>query len=292
MVALKELYGHTLAREFSPLALKALRQKLLEAGLSRGVINQRIGRVKRLFKWAVSEGLVPAEVCQALQTVEGLKRGRTTARETEPIKPVADDLVERTLPHLNHQVGAMVRLQRLTGMRPSEVTIMRTVDIDMSGPVWLYRPASHKMQHRGKERIIALGPQAQAIIKTVLKTNGEAYLFSPLDARNERYAAMRSARKTSIQPSQRCRSLKNPRRQPGDHYSYRSYHEAIQRACERAGLPHWHPHQLRHSHATEIRRQFGLEAAQVALGHSSADVTQIYAERDLRLAIKIAETNG
>jgi integrase len=36
----------------------------------------------------------------------------------------------------------------------------------------------------------------------------------------------------------------------------------------------WHPHQLRHTAGTNIRRQYGLEAAQLALGHSSALVTE------------------
>ena len=40
--------------------------------------------------------------------------------------------------------------------------------------------------------------------------------------------------------------------------------------------------------ATEIRRRFGLEAAQVILGHSKADVTQIYAERNPGKAIEVA----
>ena len=50
-------------------------------------------------------------------------------------------------------------------------------------------------------------------------------------------------------------------------------------ACQAAALPHWHPHQLRHTHATEVRRRFGLEAAQVGVGHSQARVTEVYAER-------------
>jgi integrase len=49
---------------------------------------------------------------------------------------------------------------------------------------------------------------------------------------------------------------------------------------------------LRHSHASEVRRRFGLEAAQVALGHSSADVTQVYCERDLKLAESVAQAVG
>lgn len=54
----------------------------------------------------------------------------------------------------------------------------------------------------------------------------------------------------------------------------------------------WSPNQLRHTAATEIRRQFGLEAAQVTLGHSNANVTQIYAERDLSKAAEIMRAVG
>ena len=57
-------------------------------------------------------------------------------------------------------------------------------------------------------------------------------------------------------------------------------------------LPRWTPNRLRHSAATEIRRQFGLEAAQVVLGHSQANVTQIYAERDMNLAAEIMRKIG
>ena len=57
-------------------------------------------------------------------------------------------------------------------------------------------------------------------------------------------------------------------------------------------LPHWHPNQLRHTAATIIRRDYGLEAAQVILGHSKADVTQIYAERDAAKAIEVVRKIG
>jgi hypothetical protein len=40
---------------------------MIDAGLARGTINQRIGRIVHLFKWAASEELVPAAVHQALR---------------------------------------------------------------------------------------------------------------------------------------------------------------------------------------------------------------------------------
>ena len=54
----------------------------------------------------------------------------------------------------------------------------------------------------------------------------------------------------------------------------------------------WHPHQLRHTAATEIRREFGIEAAQVVLGHASLNVTEVYAERNRKLAEKVMQQLG
>jgi integrase len=116
----RELYGLSPARDFGPLALKAVRQKFINAGWCRGFINQRIGRVRRMFKWAASEELVPPAVYQALSTVSGLQRGRTTARETEPVGPVDEAVVDATIQHLNRHVCGLVEFQRLTGCRPGE----------------------------------------------------------------------------------------------------------------------------------------------------------------------------
>jgi integrase len=320
------LYRSLPAAEFGPLALKAVRQLMVDGyghpkygpqgSVSRGVVNQRVGRIKRAFRWAVENELVPGAVYQALLAVRGLEPGRTTARETEPVRPVAEAVVAETLPFLNRQVAAMVRVQILTGARPGEVCAMRGCDIDMTGAVWLYRPVQHKTRHKGKERIIAIGPQAQAVIKPFLRLDTQAPLFSAREAMEELRAEKRRQRKTKVQPSQQTRRVRNPKRKPGESYTPSSYAHAIvkgieaanmARACEpckvlkpaercescnAAAVPHWHPHQLRHAHATEVRRQFGLEAAQVALGHSQADVTQVYAERDLALAAKVAAQIG
>lgn len=153
---LRELYGATPAADFSPLKLKAVRQRMIDAGLCRGVVNQPVGRVIRVFKWGVAEEMVPESTWRSLTTVRGLERGRTEARETEPVKPVADAVADATLPFAQPTVTAMVRPQRLTGARPGEVRSMRACDIDITGAIWLYQPAHHKSRHRGKDRVMAL----------------------------------------------------------------------------------------------------------------------------------------
>ena len=89
-------------------------------------------------------------------------------------------------------------------------------------------------------------------------------------------------------PSQRARRrVPKRKRQPGDHYTSESYCRTIKAACKRAGVPHWHPHQLRHNAATWLRKEFGLDVARVILGHSSSSVTEIYAEVDQEKAISV-----
>ena len=96
------MYGKSAAADFWPKGLKALRQKILEPGngprelppgktpkrVSRGYINSQVQIIKGMFKWGVSEELVPNATYTALCTVEGLRKGRTEARETAPIGPV------------------------------------------------------------------------------------------------------------------------------------------------------------------------------------------------------------
>jgi integrase len=314
---LRELYGTTTAAAFSPLKLKAVRNKMIETDLCRGVINQRIGRIKSMFKWAVQEEIIPETVYRALECVRGIPYGRGEARETEPVGPVPESYVSAIKAHVLPTVSAMIEIQRLTGMRPGEVCAMRAIDIETSGTVWLYRPSQHKTAWRGRKRVIALGPKAQAIVREFLTTDTQSHLFSPRRAIGEHYAALRAERKSKVQPSQASRAKKQPEIEPGDCYTNESYARAIARGCVKADdaareeatkaalragddppnedvvfVPHWHPNQLRHLHATEVRRQFGLEAAQVTLGHSQAQVTEIYAERNLGLAVQVASKIG
>jgi integrase len=117
-------------------------------------------------------------------------------------------------------------------------------------------------------------------------------VFSPFYAREDRFRAMRAARKSKVPPSQRNRRKAKPARLPAVAYSAHTFSVAIAKGAKKAGVPHWHPNRLRHTFATEIRKAHGLEAAQVLLGHAKANVTEVYAERDLSLAARVAAAIG
>jgi integrase len=305
----KELYGHTMAQHFGPLALKAVRELMVKQQWTRGYINSCVGCIKRMFKWGVENELVPASLYHGLQAVAGLKKGRSEARETTPIRPVDDEYVDAILPFLNPAQRAMVQLQRLTGMRPGEVCIMRPSDVDRSNSrTWIYRPENHKTEHHGIERVVFLGPRAQTILRPFLLRGPAEYCFSPQEMMERHWAELRQRRKTKVQPSQYCRKRRRPKKLPGKHYTVGSYEHAITQACRKADvkahkdhpeiakgavlIPHWHPNQLRHNRATQLRREADLDTVRAVLGHSTPAISEVYAELDMNKAAAAMERLG
>jgi len=280
----------------------------------RKEINRRIDLIKRTFKWAVSEELVPASVFQALATVRGLRRGHPGTNERPKVRPVPPQHVEAVLPFLCPQVAAMVRLQPLLGARETEICLMRGRDLDRSGPVWWYRidpndlardgqPANlHKTAHvegadgAASVKVLPIGPKAQAILKEWLRDDEDEFLFQPGEARKKKYEDRRRERKTPLWPShvahQTRKTKAKPRRAPRSHYDRHSYARAIARACKKAGVPHWHPHQLKHVCGTDVRKKFGLEAARAYMGHSKVSTAELYAEKDMGMVEQIALEMG
>jgi integrase len=360
---IRKLYGLSLAKDFGPLALKACREAMVAKGWSRKSINRQVGRLRKMFAWGVANELIPATVFEALKTVEGLRKGRSAARERPPISPVLDEVVEKTLTHLLPTVAAMVRLQRLTGMRPQEVVGLRRVDLEMGDATcWVYRPDRHKGEHHERDRVIYIGPRAIDVLKPFLSLDSSKCIFSPQRSEAERNARRRAERKTPLYDSHvshQARKWKRRSRRPlGDHYTVGTYRQAIHRACD-AAFPHatlspltledlsssqreqfrhlrkvlrckdlpedrrneittaisalfrrdlppdqrteleawrkanrWHPHALRHSAATQIWGQYGLEGAQAVLGHNELRTTQVYSEKNMDAARKIMREIG
>jgi integrase len=290
----RELYGHTTARTFGPLSLKACRERMVKDGWTRGYCNSCTGCIKRAFQWGVENELIPPSVHHGLQAVRGLSKGRTDARDTQKVRPVADQDVDATLPFLTPPVRAMVQVQRLSGMRPSEVCMMRLCDLDRGhGSTWVYRPASHKAEHHNIERAVFLGPRAQEVLRPFLEGRHPGdYLFSPREGMAHFRKVQREQRKSKVQPSQADRSKRKPRKGPGEHYDRDSYRQSVVRACELAGVDPWHPNQLRHSMATQIRKGFNLDAARAVLGHTSPAVTEVYAELDAETAANVMARIG
>jgi site-specific recombinase XerD len=296
---LRERHAECLVSHFTPAHLEEIRERWIAEGVVRNQINKRVDRVRRMFRWGVKKSLVRPDILEALRAVDGLKKGRTKAKERPKVRPVPDDVVDATLPYLRGPVRAMVEIQRLTGARPGEIVILRAADLITTGDVWEYRPAAHKLEHLDIDRVVFIGPRAQQVLKPLLTSDPGKYVFSPADASAEQSRERREARKTKLYDShvtaQAKKRKRSPRRSPGDRYDVASYRRAIRYAIQKANkgrranglpdIPAWSPNRLRHSAATTLRRDYDLDTSKAVLGHTSPEVTaRFYAELDAEKA--------
>lgn len=296
-MALKALFPFSdlPAASFGPKMLKRVQEMLVREGRPRVTVNRTVKTLRRVFKWAAAEELVPAEVWRSLEAVPPLQKGRTDAPEVPRVEEVPDATVEATLPHLGRIVGTMVQVQRLAGARPGEVCLMRPADIDRSGDIWIFTPERHKLDWRDDDepRQLAIGPECQKLLLPFLLRHPKAYCFNPAEALKEHNAHRRQLRKTKLYPSHAARQSKGRGRTAvGGRYEVDAYRRAIHRACDRAGIDRWSPNRLRHLRAGEIKERLGIEVAGAVLGHRHLKTTEVYADRRLKQSIEAARLLG
>ena len=235
--ALRLKYGPTPAAEFGPRALKAVRQQFVDEGKARVYCNRLTHLIRRAFKWAAGDELLPTTTWQALAMVEGLRCGHTPAHETNPVRPVDDATIAATIPHLPAIVADMVRLQLLTGARPAEICSLRPCDVDRTGEAWLIRLAAHKTAHKGKVRVIVVGPKGRKVLARYLSRDMEAFCFNPAETVAAQLAVKHAKRQTPIScgnsPGTK-RIHRKPKRRAGAKYDTNAFRHAIHRACDLA----------------------------------------------------------
>jgi integrase len=128
-----------------------------------------------------------------------------------------------------------------------------------------------------------------------------------------------------VQRNQKKRVGNRRKRKPGDRYDVDAFRRAITYGIDKADrlarkerdaqliaagklpkdhrtpnrvrredrlVPPWHPHQLRHTAATRLRKQHGIETVRVILGHSSIEVSELYAETDMEQGKRVMEASG
>ncbi|MCM2370372.1 tyrosine-type recombinase/integrase [Aporhodopirellula aestuarii] len=295
---LDDEYGDTTANEFGPRKLSEIRDLFVASGNSRRYVNSQIRSIVRIFRYALSRELIDANVIVRLDSLESLRYGQTSAKEPKPVTPVNLADVRATAEHLSPVLKVMIRVQVATGMRPGEMCRIRPADIEVRpGDVWVYCPANHKTARLGKKKAVPIVGDAREALEPFMNRDPDKYCFSPKES-TAWYRQQRTLkRKTPANCGDRVghkrgKTLKgaSAKRTPGDFYDKDSYRHAIQRAAEKAGVPHWFPYQLRHTAGTAVREALGVEAAQALLGHSRAAMTEHYAKVSESKAIEAAKS--
>ncbi|MFZ5832392.1 MAG: tyrosine-type recombinase/integrase [Planctomycetota bacterium] len=318
LTTLVALFGERLVTQFSPGDLERVQMAMVDhlrwytgppeqmpAPWSRLTINRHISRIRRFFKWLEFHSLVPAGTFERLRTLQGIPKGRGIAYDPPERRVlVADTEIEIVCRYTTPPVAAMIRLQRLTGARPSEICLLRVAvpgqpdrGVFRNDAIWHYRPERHKTEDSGGDRTILLGAEEQAILRPFLGRPPEQYLFSPAEAADwsdaHRDRAPRTTKRHRCE-ERRVKAAKAEVRRRGRQnrcgvrYTRTSYAQAVRRAIRRAqrageAVGTWTPYDLRHTRATEISRAFGPRAAQAVMGHTNLKTTEVYLHEQQRL---------
>ena len=249
----RELYGETIADEFDVLRLRTVREAMIRKGWSRSFINKQIKRLKTVIRWAVGWNLVSQTLADSLRNVESLEAGDSEAPESAPRGAVPADHIEAVRPFLTDRYRDIIDLICLTGARSGEIIGLTTGMIERTGDVWRCELRNHKTAHKGKSRVLFFNAKAQLILAKHLKADPDTKLFR---TRGDRLSA------------------------------------ALKQACVRSGVPEFTPHWLRHTVATKIVDEMGIEAAQRLLGHCGAAMTHHYSRRAEKQATEAAKRLG
>ena len=254
------------ATAFGPKAMQEVQQAMLKRGnLCRAGVNRLVRRTIAMFKWAVSEELVPPAVWQALQTLRPIRFGK--GRETKVRVAADSSAVDAVIQHLhangNHGAALCVRFMRATGCRPGEAYSATPADFRLSDETPVYAVRHHKCESRGMERIIALNAAALQAVHDALALRPATH--SPLFVNSA-----------------------------GKAWQVTTMAHMIERACAALGIERWIPYQLRHLAATEAVNRTGSEAAAAAmLGHApNSGMIRRYSRNRLELAAQAAKAVG
>lgn len=289
-------FGELPVLRFGPVCFQRLRAVWVNQKLAPETVSHYVRHIRRALKHAVALEKLPASVVTAIACVEPLKQAEHKHEPQPAPKLVIDETIKATIKHLPPMLADAVMLLRESGMRPCELCLMRPCDIDRSQREWEYKPQTHKTAHKGKVRIVQLGPACQRILKKYFATTAaEDYIFSPAIVMEQRRQAKAAARVTPLSCGNRRGSnvKRKPKRTPGKRYTTQALTRAIKNACEDNQIETWTAKALRKAHITEAVIAVSLQAASAAANHSSVKVTERnYSLAQRELAKQVARKIG
>lgn len=274
--------------------------RLATRGLCSESLRRELHALRCLFDFLGLAGLTPNSPARMIRTRKSQRKLPRVPSAEEVERLLAADHTPRDRAILEVFYGC--------GLRASELCNLHVEDVNFSA-----RTVFVRWGKGGKQWIVPLGGKAAEAVEAYLsgRTTGPVFLADEI-ARQKGYVMLRSHdshdRKrhwvgywvdyvdgkrrhrtkylgalsklpTKEAAERRFRELVQvPQRPiPMKPLAPRHVHRIVRKAGIRAGLPHLHPHVLRHAFATHLlNRGADLRYVQELLGHASIMTTQIY----------------
>lgn len=226
--ALCELYGSRPAAEISINDILAVRQAMVDGGKKcRRYINMSISRIRRAFRWAVKQGLLPAVSLFAFDGFSPLKPGETAAKDHPPRQSISPARIAAVKSLVSPLVADLMDLMLHYACKPGEILQLTDGMLDKTDAIWTAVVASANGQKADQVRLLRFGPAAQVILAKYITTDPSAKLFQ---------------------------------------ISRKNLNDSIKRACEQLGMPQFWATSMRKTKAEAVRQKHGIDALRAMLG--------------------------
>ena len=238
-----------LAVELTPSDVESIKARMIEDGYAARTINIMVASVKRMYSWAVKQGLLSEN---QLKGVERVSKHVNAPANPEPKHMDLDHALAcielcRTSPPL----GDLSEMLLLTGMRVGELVRVTWQDVDFAQKRLVLEQHKTSGRNNARPRMIPVCQRAMDIIQKQALENLDATQPVFLGDRDQPFTVS----------SLHCRLQRLRRKHP-----------------ELKGFSF---HKLRHTCATYLARlKVPERVAQAILGHSSTLMTRYYTATD------------
>ena len=226
------------------------------ARVSAGSAKGRVAELRSILRFLYLQGVTPLRLGTAVPPVGGWRFASLPPTMTAADVQALLDSCDRNDPVDVRNFAIMMLVARL-GLRSIEVARLELRDVD-----WRAGELVVRGKARRRDRLPLPAEVGDALV---------AYLSCGRNPQGARHLFLT------------CKAPRGPIRADlvGD---------VVERACERAGLPHVGPHRLRHALAGELLRQgAGLVAIGQVLRHQDLATTALYAKVDLGALRRVAQ---
>ena len=211
--------------------------------------NKVLSTLKQVFNYALSRGELSFNPAASIRSrdIGGLEKPRERFLTSEEIK-VLWHFLDSNASKISFPILCAIKIILLTGVRTGEILLAQWNEINFEQSLWTI-PASHNKN--GLIMRIHLSPQCKNLFEQLLQTKVSQYIIS---------------------------NIRN-----GEPLSEKAISKAVSRIQERVGIPHWTPHDLRRTFATQLGEALHIDPVVIekCLGHKMPKIMATYNKNEM-----------
>jgi integrase len=242
------LLGHKELEKLHPRDITQALDSIVKRG-SPVHANKVLSTLKQAFNYAVSRGDLVSNPATSIRSrdIGGLEKPRERFLTMDEIK-ILWNFLDSSANKISQAILCAIKIILLTGVRTGEISLAKWDEIDFEQSLWTI-PAIHN-----KNNIIMkihLSPLCKNLFEQLFQEKNSRHIISNVRS--------------------------------GEPLSEKAIVKAVNRIQERVGIPHWTPHDLRRTFATQLGETLQIDPVVIekCLGHKMPKIMATYNKNEM-----------